>query len=113
MECPDCRNHFVQPFVCITCGAQKLYDETVRTQAAEIERLKKALAESEERGERKAIAAARQVSNHVCGLQGFGRGLGSENDVCRGCTPCVHVWEVSPYTDSRDKCSKCGEERLR
>jgi hypothetical protein len=43
--CPDCKNQFAQPFTCITCGAQRLYDETVRqqgrqieTQAAEIER---------------------------------------------------------------------------
>ncbi len=26
---------------------------------------------------------------------------------------CAHQWEVSPYTDVRDKCAKCGEERLR
>lgn len=37
--CPDCRNTFLQPFVCTTCGAQKLYDETVRSQAATIDRL--------------------------------------------------------------------------
>jgi hypothetical protein len=48
--CPDCKNQFVQPFTCITCGAQRLYDETVRqqgrqieAQAAEIERLRAAL----------------------------------------------------------------------
>jgi hypothetical protein len=39
-RCPDCKNQFVQPFVCTTCGAQKLYDETVRQQALEIERLR-------------------------------------------------------------------------
>lgn len=38
--CPECHNSFVQPFVCTTCGAQKLYDETVRSQASEIERLR-------------------------------------------------------------------------
>jgi hypothetical protein len=38
--CPGCKNQFVQPFVCTTCGAQKLYDETVRQQALEIERLR-------------------------------------------------------------------------
>lgn len=27
--CPDCKNTFLQPFVCTTCGAQKLYDNTV------------------------------------------------------------------------------------
>lgn len=30
-KCPDCKNEFVQPFVCTTCGAQKLYDTTVVT----------------------------------------------------------------------------------
>jgi hypothetical protein len=39
-RCPGCKNQFVQPFVCTTCGAQKLYDETVRQQALEIERLR-------------------------------------------------------------------------
>ena len=38
--CPDCRNQFVQPFVCTTCGAQKLYDATVSSQAATIENLR-------------------------------------------------------------------------
>lgn len=49
-QCPDCKNHFLQPFVCTTCGAQKLYDTTVFSQqqvldaqAARIERLEAAL----------------------------------------------------------------------
>ena len=29
--CPDCKNTFKQPFICITCGAQKLYDTTLQT----------------------------------------------------------------------------------
>ncbi len=37
--CPDCKNTFLQPFVCTTCGAEKLYDATVRNQAATIDRL--------------------------------------------------------------------------
>lgn len=41
--CPDCKSQFVQPFKCTTCGAQKLYDATVRSQAATIERLQAAL----------------------------------------------------------------------
>lgn len=41
--CPDCKCQFVQPFVCTTCGAQKLYDVTVRTQAEDIKRLLHAL----------------------------------------------------------------------
>lgn len=39
-RCPSCLNQFVQPFVCTTCGAEKLYDETVRSQAAEINHLR-------------------------------------------------------------------------
>jgi len=45
--CPDCRNDFVQPFVCTTCGAEKLYDETVRSQAAELAALRARVAEAE------------------------------------------------------------------
>ena len=29
-RCPSCKNTFLQPFVCTTCGAEKLYDETLR-----------------------------------------------------------------------------------
>lgn len=43
--CPDCRCQFVQPFKCTTCGAQKLYDHTVRSQAQTIDALRKLLAE--------------------------------------------------------------------
>lgn len=28
-ECPSCKNEFMQPFVCTTCGAEKLYDATL------------------------------------------------------------------------------------
>jgi hypothetical protein len=38
-KCPDCRNEFVQPFKCTTCGAQKLYDVTVRSLYAQVEHL--------------------------------------------------------------------------
>jgi hypothetical protein len=41
--CPDCKNQFVQPFKCITCGAEKLYDATVRSQAQRIEALEAVL----------------------------------------------------------------------
>lgn len=44
--CPDCRNQFVQPFKCTTCGAQKLYDNTVTSQASTIESLRKQLDEA-------------------------------------------------------------------
>jgi formate dehydrogenase assembly factor FdhD len=36
--CSDCRNHFMQPPRCMTCGAQQLYDNTVKSQGKEIER---------------------------------------------------------------------------
>lgn len=42
--CPACKNRFLQPFVCTTCGAEKLYDATVRGQAAEILRQRELLA---------------------------------------------------------------------
>lgn len=29
-KCPSCRNEFKQPFVCTTCGAEKLHNETMR-----------------------------------------------------------------------------------
>ena len=29
MICPSCANEFLQPFVCVTCGAQKLHDHTL------------------------------------------------------------------------------------
>ena len=28
-QCPSCNNTFQQPFKCVTCGAQKLYDATL------------------------------------------------------------------------------------
>ena len=37
--CPDCKCQFVQPFKCTTCGAEKLYDATVRGQAETIQLL--------------------------------------------------------------------------
>jgi hypothetical protein len=36
MICSSCGNEFLQPFVCTTCGAQKLRDETVKALEAEI-----------------------------------------------------------------------------
>ena len=45
-QCPDCRNEFVQPFVCTTCGAQKLYDVTLQSAQNEIERLRALLVEA-------------------------------------------------------------------
>ena len=45
-QCPDCRNEFVQPFKCTTCGAQKLYDTTMNTLAANLARAEARLAEA-------------------------------------------------------------------
>ncbi len=36
--CRDCRNHFLQEPKCVGCGAQKLYDSTVKSQGALIEK---------------------------------------------------------------------------
>ena len=46
-KCPDCHNEFVQPFVCTTCGAQKLYDVTVTHLHEQNESLRSRLAEAE------------------------------------------------------------------
>ena len=43
MICSSCGNEFLQPFVCTTCGAQKLRDETVKALEAENARLKAAM----------------------------------------------------------------------
>lgn len=39
--CRECSNQFIQDPLCVTCGAQKLYDNTVAEQAIQIERLTK------------------------------------------------------------------------
>lgn len=43
--CPKCKCRFVQPFCCITCGAEQLYDTTVHSQAETIVVLRKLLRE--------------------------------------------------------------------
>ena len=44
-ECPECHNQFVQPFVCTTCGAAKLYDATVTSLQARNDALRARVAE--------------------------------------------------------------------
>lgn len=39
-RCPSCSNVFLQPFVCTTCGAQKLYDATLRAAEEAANRLR-------------------------------------------------------------------------
>jgi multidrug resistance efflux pump len=46
------RNDFTQPFVCITCGAEQLYDNTVKSQARTIEQQSARLQELEKDAER-------------------------------------------------------------
>jgi predicted transcriptional regulator len=46
MICSSCGNEFLQPFVCTTCGAQKLRDETVKALEAEIAALQINLVET-------------------------------------------------------------------
>jgi len=41
--CPSCKNGFLKPFVCITCGAEKLYDSTVTSLQARVAALTDAL----------------------------------------------------------------------
>jgi len=36
MICPDCKNEFLQHFVCTTCGAEKLYDTTLANTQSEL-----------------------------------------------------------------------------
>ncbi len=38
--CPSCRNQFMQPFVCTTCGAQKLHGREMDTLEAELKRMR-------------------------------------------------------------------------
>jgi hypothetical protein len=42
--CPDCHNHFHQPFRCTTCGAQKLYDHSLKDAQQRAGRAEAALA---------------------------------------------------------------------
>lgn len=52
-ECTVCKNEFMQPFVCTTCGAEKLYDATLASiteQRDQLEqRLKVSVSETVER----------------------------------------------------------------
>ena len=74
--CRGCGNLFFQDPKCVTCGAQKLYDSTVKmqgeqikTQAAEITRLRAELAAARREGMKEAakIAAAFEGVTHLHG----------------------------------------------
>jgi len=38
-QCPSCKNIFHQPFLCITCGAEKLYDATLKAAQSDVAKL--------------------------------------------------------------------------
>jgi hypothetical protein len=59
-KCPSCHNTFMQPFMCTTCGAQQLYDESIISAWEQIDRLSARVAELErEKAElRKALDMA-------------------------------------------------------
>ena len=44
IRCPSCKNAYTGPFVCVTCGAQKLYDATLRTAERRAEKAERELA---------------------------------------------------------------------
>lgn len=46
--CPDCKNNFAQPFLCVTCGAEKLYDATLKAAQSELAALRDRFAVMEE-----------------------------------------------------------------
>ena len=67
--CPDYRSASSLSFKCITCGAEKLYDTTVRSQAKRIEVLEAVLQDiaSGELGLNLCIKHARKVVTPVDG----------------------------------------------
>ena len=56
-KCPSCNNDFVQPFVCTTCGAEKLRDEIMRVLEQERDQLREQV--------KMLRDAALKAANHV------------------------------------------------
>ena len=52
IRCPSCKNAYTGPFVCVTCGAQKLYDATLRTAERRAEKAERELAAAQKDAER-------------------------------------------------------------
>jgi len=75
--CADCRNVFVQPPKCTTCGAEKLYDATVRGQTKTIERLQRELAEARPCDHHKSM-----FESAISALAAIDRELGMPEDGC-------------------------------
>ena len=57
-KCPDCKNEFIQPFRCVTCGAEKLYDATVATLQQQNDALRSQLDEARAELERERMRLA-------------------------------------------------------
>jgi hypothetical protein len=67
--CSDCRNHFFQDPKCISCGAQKLYDSTVKGQGEVIEKYSEYIERLEEALRNLSFAAlARENVYDPCSL---------------------------------------------
>jgi hypothetical protein len=62
MICSSCGNEFLQPFVCTTCGAQKLHDETVRVLEKENAALREEIRELNQMGFTYENAAAQKAA---------------------------------------------------
>jgi len=76
MICPDCKNSFLQPFVCTTCGAEKLYDTTVVTlqnqlATARNDALEEAAKICDEYAN-KGVVGARICAAAICATKQFG-----------------------------------------
>ena len=52
IRCPSCKNAYTGPFICVTCGAQKLYDATLRTAERRAEKAERDLAAAQKDAER-------------------------------------------------------------
>jgi len=63
--CRGCKNHFLQDKLCTTCGAEKLYDATVESQAAEIERLRAEMLDLAEWCETEEPLSYKQLSRRL------------------------------------------------
>ena len=66
MTCCECGNLFKQHFTCTTCGAQKLYDNTLRTANEDNEKLRAYLDTNESELERERMRLA------ACGVAALG-----------------------------------------
>ena len=70
MICPSCANEFLQPFVCVTCGAQKLHDHTLEALEKKNAELREEIRELNQMGFTHKNAAAQKAaldaSEYIC-----------------------------------------------